>query len=162
MSSEIAEGIELGREYYWKRSGGWKNLWDDGTNWWEWFVEINGFNGAGGLWITEVLKWHNSGATHSTQPRTLSYEDSAKLIRELQANLPKPASTGPTGQIVDEHTFWKIVFYSLVGSAVFVIVLGVLFGMALDNVATDCERLGRFHHGAKVYECSLTGDANAK
>lgn len=55
-----------------------------------------------------------------------------------------------------EHTFWKVVAGSLAGAAVFVMLLGVLFGWALDNVARDCERLGRFANGAKVYECSLT------
>jgi hypothetical protein len=85
--NEIAEGIGLGREYYWKRSDGWQ-IFDQPENWWEWYVEIDGFNGGGGLWITEYLRWH-SGGTHSTQPRTLSREESLKLVRELQANLPQ-------------------------------------------------------------------------
>ena len=79
----IAKGIETGKEYFWKRTNGWK--WIDGnTRWWEIFVEFNGFNGAGGVWLIEHWRWNDSIQTVFSQPRTLSNEKSIEIIEEIQ------------------------------------------------------------------------------
>jgi hypothetical protein len=48
-----------------------------------WRIEarVDGYNGGGGYWITELWKWDRDGKLHHKQPRTLSYGES----RELEA-----------------------------------------------------------------------------
>jgi hypothetical protein len=82
----ITDRLETGVDYYWRRSESWKGH-DGGDRWWEWFVEISGLNGAGGLWIVEKLRHHGQVRWHSKQPRTLGYSDSLKLVGELEAKL---------------------------------------------------------------------------
>lgn len=59
---------------------------------------------------------------------------------------------------MNEHTFWKIVAGSLVGAIAFILLVGLLYGMALDNIADDCEQLGGFAYGDRVFDCSLAGN----
>ena len=82
---EIAPGIFVGEDYYWKRSDGWQ--WDGRERWWEYYVEITGMNGAGGLWIREKSRWNGTHTWHFTQTHTLSYEKSCELIAQITANL---------------------------------------------------------------------------
>jgi hypothetical protein len=83
---KIADGIETGRRYHWKRTDGW--TWFDGTTrWWEIDVEINGINGLLGLWIVEFWHWNGSAEILRRQPRTLSRDESMVLVRDIQRNL---------------------------------------------------------------------------
>ena len=76
--------LEIGREYYWKRSDGW--TWIDGQErWWEVFVEASGFNGAGGYWIEERWRWNGSSETIRAQIRTLSAEETCQIEAEVFA-----------------------------------------------------------------------------
>lgn len=85
--------LEIGREYYWKRTDGW--TWIDGSfRWWEVFIRIDGYNGAGGYWLTEFWRWNGSPHNTSTQPRTLSYEDS----RQLEQDIEQQPATEPEGE----------------------------------------------------------------
>jgi len=78
---QIAEDIETGKEYFWKRTEGWD--WFGTKRWWEVFVEFAGFNGAGGVWLTEYWRWNSSKETIRKEVRTLSREDSQKLIKQI-------------------------------------------------------------------------------
>jgi hypothetical protein len=86
---QIADGIETGRDYYWKRSEGW--TWLDGRErWWEYFVEFSGFNGVGGVWCTEKSRWNGAAQWQFKQPMTLSHAASIKLIEEVRAHFAPP------------------------------------------------------------------------
>ena len=84
----ITETLETGREYFWKRTEGWD--WFGIQRWWEVFIRIDGFNGGGGLWIEELWRWNGSLETLQRQPRTLSLEDSQKLIAEIERGDKQP------------------------------------------------------------------------
>ena len=76
---KIAEGLETGIRYFWKRTGSWK--WLDGRErWWEVDIKFDGFNGAGGVWLTEYWHWNGSAEILRVQPRTLDYETSKQII----------------------------------------------------------------------------------
>lgn len=90
---QIAEGIETGRDYYWRRSEGWTGLQGQPDRHWEYYVEFSGFNGAGGVWCIEKMR-HNRCSSYpngtewfSTQPMTLSHEKSMELVRTIQQGL---------------------------------------------------------------------------
>jgi hypothetical protein len=90
---QIAEGIETGQDYYWKRSGGWKGADGVSERYWEFYIEFSGFNGAGGLWLVEKTR-HNGQSSYpngkswfSIQPRTLSRQESLQIVREVQKHL---------------------------------------------------------------------------
>ncbi len=90
---ELAEG----REYYWKRTGSWK--WFDGLeHWWEIFVEVCGMNGVGGYWLYERWRWNGSSHNIRNEIRTLSYEESRRLDRDIEvlqsANAVESQATG--------------------------------------------------------------------
>jgi hypothetical protein len=87
---QIVDGIETGKKYYWKRSKGWD--WFGTTRWWEYFVEFAGFNGSGGLWLVETSSWNGSDQEMFRQPRSLSREDSAKVVEQVKANLSQKDS----------------------------------------------------------------------
>ena len=76
-------GLQMHKEYYWKSSEGW--TWFGTPRWWEIFVEISGLNGAGGVWLAERWRWNGSSETIREQIKTLSYEDTVKLIDEIKA-----------------------------------------------------------------------------
>jgi hypothetical protein len=46
---------------------------------WRWEVTVRGYNGAGGYWIDEALKWDSTGQVHSLGSRSLSLADSLEL-----------------------------------------------------------------------------------
>ncbi len=81
---QIADGIETGKEYYWKRSAGWQ--WNDRERWWEVFVEFDGLNGAGGAWLREKWRWNGSQQTIYNQPRSLSYQETAEIIEQIKTH----------------------------------------------------------------------------
>lgn len=87
---EIAPGIFVGEDYYWKRSGGWQ--WNGVERWWEYYVEITGMNGAGGVWCIEKSRWNGALDWQFRQPQLLSYVDSCELIQALIANLASKAA----------------------------------------------------------------------
>lgn len=78
----INNGISSGQEYYWKSSNSW--IWAGDRRWWDITIEFSGLNGAGGAWLIERWRWCGSSQTMITQPRSLSYEETQKLIREIQ------------------------------------------------------------------------------
>lgn len=82
----ITEGIGTGIEYFWRKSDSWD--WFGVQQWWEIFVKFYGFNGEAGVWCEELWKWNGGtpGKYQFTQPRTLSYEDSAKMLQEIKDN----------------------------------------------------------------------------
>ena len=72
--------LEIGREYYWKRTKGW--TWIDGTHcWWEIFVVPLGINGVMDYWVTERWRWNGSSQTIREQTRSLSWDESRELER---------------------------------------------------------------------------------
>jgi hypothetical protein len=80
--AERVPALEVGVEYYWKRSGSWR--WFDGLeHWWEVFVEVSGFNGSGGYWLYERWRWNGSSENIRNEIKTLSYHDSAVLSKEV-------------------------------------------------------------------------------
>jgi len=80
---KIVDGIETGIDYYWKRSEGWVGLDGKTERWWDYFVEVSGYNGAGGLWIVEKSRHSGETSWFSRQPRTLSLAESRQLIADL-------------------------------------------------------------------------------
>lgn len=78
---KIADGIETGREYYWRRTDGWD--WNGARRWWEVFVEFSGFNGAGGVWLTERWRWNGSAQTMREQPRSLRLTESLEVVNAV-------------------------------------------------------------------------------
>jgi hypothetical protein len=103
---EIAPGIFVGQDYYWKRSEGWTSLSGKEDAHWEYWVEISGMNGAGGLWLIEKTRHHgqfsypNGTPWFSRQPQSLSYEASCKVIQALLANLGRC----PHGHVLKDNT----------------------------------------------------------
>ena len=87
---QIAEGIETGRDYFWKRSKPW-NWFDDGQRWWVYYVEFSGFNGGGGVWIVEKSKWNTSAEFMFENIRTLNHEKSLELIEDVQMHIAADA-----------------------------------------------------------------------
>ena len=78
------KSLEIGREYYWKRTDGWK--WIDGEqHWWEIFITVDGYNGVGGYWLVERWRWNGSSETLKVQPRTISYDESALITAQILA-----------------------------------------------------------------------------
>lgn len=92
----ISPNIQSGAEYFWKRTDGWK--WIDGKErWWEVFIEFhNGWNGGVGLHAYERWRWNGSSHTLREQLRNLSYEESCKLVSELEEQIAKKLATKPT------------------------------------------------------------------
>lgn len=92
----ITDGIETGRDYYWKRSNGW-NWWLVGSHpssqqrerrWWTYYVEFTGLNGAGGAWVKVKSQWNGAPVgLHFTQPQSLSWEETQAMLREIKLNL---------------------------------------------------------------------------
>jgi len=81
------DGIQTGVKYYWKRSDGWDWTEPDGSetrHWWEYFIEFSGFNGAGGAWLLEWHKWNSSGFEWNPQPRTLSYDETMRIVDQIR------------------------------------------------------------------------------
>lgn len=56
---------------------------------------------------------------------------------------------------MSEHTFFKVVAGALLGSMALALFAALLFDMALDSTVRDCEKIGRFRHGDRVFECSM-------
>ncbi len=83
LRTERDECLPIGTRALSKQSGGWKSHVDGRDLWWNWFTTIKGYNGAGGYWVVDELCW-SSGGIHSTQPRTLSWEESRKLEAEIE------------------------------------------------------------------------------
>lgn len=84
LRTERDECLPIGFRALSKQSDGYKMpSFDDKLRWWNWFTTIKGYNGAGGYWVLEELCW-NTGGTHSTQPRSLSWEESRELEREIE------------------------------------------------------------------------------
>jgi len=81
----IIDGLTTGMRYFWRRSESWD--WLGQERWWEIDVEINGLNGAGGLWIIEHWHWNNSDQIIFTQPQTLSYEKSREVIEQIKKHM---------------------------------------------------------------------------
>lgn len=74
-------------EFYWKRTGSWN--WIDGTErWWEIFVRVEGFNGCGGYWVTEIWRWNGNPQNVREQVRNLSYTESAELTMQVRIANP--------------------------------------------------------------------------
>ena len=72
----------MNREWYWKRTSGWK--WFDGLeHWWEVFLVPSGWNGLGGLWIEERWRWNGSTQTMRTEIRTLTPEATQAVFDEI-------------------------------------------------------------------------------
>jgi hypothetical protein len=84
LRTERDECLPIGFRALSKQSGTWDSITGDGSKrWWNWYTTIKGYNGAGGYWVLEELCW-NTGGVHSTQPRTLSWEESRKLEAEIE------------------------------------------------------------------------------
>lgn len=77
--------LEIGKEYYWKRTPSWR--WIDGTErWWEVFIRIIGLNGLGGCWVVELWRWNSSSEVIREQARSLSSQETQDLAIDFEAN----------------------------------------------------------------------------
>jgi len=83
LRTERPECLPIGFRALSKQSDGWKSHVDGSPRWWNWFTTIQGYNGAGGYWVVEELCW-NTGGTHSTQPRSLTWKESRALEAEIE------------------------------------------------------------------------------
>lgn len=83
LRTERPECLEIGTRALFKQSGSWKSHLDEREQWWNWFATIKGYNGAGGYWIEQELCW-SSGGTHTKISRSLSWEESRDLEREIE------------------------------------------------------------------------------
>lgn len=85
MNTSNTLDIQPGREYYWKRTGGWN--WLDGQHlWWEVFVVFyDGMNGGGGACIEERWRWKGSTQNLRVQPRNLTFQETVELVEQLQS-----------------------------------------------------------------------------
>lgn len=83
LRTDRPECLPIGFRALSKQSGTWKSITGDGTDrWWNWFTTIKGYNGGGGYWVVDELCW-NTGGTHHTEIRTLSWEESRALEAEI-------------------------------------------------------------------------------
>lgn len=85
MNTSNTLDIQPGREYYWKRTGGWD--WIDGQrHWWEVFVVFyDGMNGGGGACIEERWRWNGSTQNIRVQPRNLTLQETVDLVEQLHS-----------------------------------------------------------------------------
>jgi len=90
---EIMGGIFTRRDYFWKRTASWD--WFGTLRWWEVSVEFLGLNGTGGAWLKEKWRWNGSEQVMHATIRTLSFEDTEKLISEIRAKLPPAREEHP-------------------------------------------------------------------
>ncbi|CCB64427.1 hypothetical protein [Hyphomicrobium sp. MC1] len=81
LRTERPECFDLGTTHLSKQSNGWK--WDGEDRWWNVFTTINGYNGAGGYWVTDEWRWNNSSETIRTDIRSLSFDESRALEADI-------------------------------------------------------------------------------
>lgn len=81
---EIRDGLFTGHDYYWKRTDGWD--WFGAPRWWEVSIEFLGLNGSCGAWLKEKWRWNGNPQVVREDIRTLSFEDTEKLIEEIKAH----------------------------------------------------------------------------
>jgi hypothetical protein len=102
LRTERPECLEIGSTHLSKQSNSWK--WDGVDRWWNVFTTINGYNGAGGYWVTDEWRWNNSAQTIRTDIRSLSFDASRELETEIERLKTEARSitTSPSGAAPSE------------------------------------------------------------
>lgn len=86
LRTERPEGLDIGVSFSTKRGNSWQ--WDGRERWWDVTTTINGFNGAGGYWVTEEWRWNGSAHALRRDIRSLSAEQSRELDVTYRSTRP--------------------------------------------------------------------------